>query len=142
MLRLCLAVVTIHLAGCAAPSPTLVPTCKHGNEASEKAVGYCRAVRVGNVLYISGVTGTAPMESAVPKVYEALKSILEANGLSFANVAKENVYTTDIDQFVKASEARKPFYGSNLPAATWVQVQRLFRPAQVLEVELIAYYPQ
>lgn len=132
------------LAGCAGTGSVTAstPLCRHGNEAAERAIGYCRAVRVGDVLYVSGVTAPGPMDHAVPRVYAALKSILEANGLGFANVAKENVYATDLDQFIQASAARKPFYGPNLPAATWVQVQRLFRPDFVLEVELIAHYPR
>jgi len=139
----CLAPLLL-VAGCAdiGHHPAQMPVCRHGNEVSEKAIGYCRAVRVGDVLYVSGVTAPAPMDAAVPRAYGALKSILEANGLGFENVVKETVYTTDMDAFLQANEARKSFYGPNLPAATWVQVQRLLRPASVLEVELIAHYPR
>ena len=133
--------VLLLLASCAAaPAPT--PVCTHRDEADEKSIGYCQAVRVGNDLHISGVTSSGPMEQAIPRVYDELKIILEANGLTFANVAKENVYSTDIDAFIKASAARRPYYGPNLPAATWVQVQRLFRPTYVVEVELVAHYPK
>src|SRR5262245_1158981 len=127
-------------SGCATAIPEVTPSCKHQNEAVERSIGFCQAVRVGDVLYISGVTGAAPMESAVPRVYEQLRRILEANGLTFADVVKETVYATDLDAFVKVSDARKPFYGSWVPAATWVQVQRLYLPSFVVEVELIAHY--
>jgi enamine deaminase RidA (YjgF/YER057c/UK114 family) len=123
--------------GCATPPAA---TCRHQDEAIEKSIGFCQAVRVGDVLYVSGVVGAAPMESAVPKVYERLRLVLQENGLTFADVVKENVYATDLDAFIKASPARKPFYGENLPAATWVQVQRLFQPSFVVEVELVAHY--
>ena len=53
-----------------------------------------------------------------------------------------NVYTTDLDAFEKSKDIRKRFYGDSLPAATWVQVQRLFLPSLVVEVELIAEYPK
>jgi hypothetical protein len=39
-------------------------------------------------------------------VYEELRVILAANGLGFENVAKENVYATDLDAFIKASGSR------------------------------------
>jgi enamine deaminase RidA (YjgF/YER057c/UK114 family) len=128
------------VTGCATTVPGVTPNCKYQNEAVERSIGFCQAVRVGDVLYVSGVTGVAPMESAVPRVYEQLRLILEANGLTFANVAKETVYATDLESFIKVSDARKPFYGSWLPAATWVQVQRLYLPSFVVEVELVAHY--
>ena len=128
--------------GCATTVPQVAPSCKFQNEAVERSIGFCQAVRVGDLLYVSGVTGAAPMESAVPRVYEQLRRILEANGLTFADVVKETVYATDLDAFIKVSDIRKPFYGSRLPAATWVQVQRLYLPAFVVEVELIAHYPR
>ncbi|MBC7883241.1 MAG: RidA family protein [Anaerolineae bacterium] len=117
------------------------PSCMFQNESVERSIGYCQAVRVGNLLYISGVPGRGPMKNAVPRVYGALKAILAANGLTFQNVVKENLYATDLDAMIKANNLRKPFYGTWIPAATWVQVQRLFRSEFVLEVELVAQYP-
>ena len=55
---------------------------------------------------------------------------------------KENVYTTDLDAFKASKELRKTYYADSLPAATWVQVQRLYLPSLVLEVELTAEYPR
>lgn len=135
-----LLVVAASVTGCATTVSQREPTCQHQNEAIESSIGFCQAVRVGDAVYISGVTGAAPMETAVPRVYEQLRRILEANGLTFADVVKETVYATDLDAFIRVSGARKTFYGSWLPAATWVQVQRLYLPSFVVEVELIAHY--
>ncbi len=137
-LALCLA---ISLAGCAAPGAKVAKSCYHRNEPVETDIGYCQAVRSGNTLYVSGVVGQGEMESATRSVYERLQKTLEANGLKFADVVKENVYTTDLDAFEKTKAIRKEFYGTAFPAATWVQVQRLFAPAFVLEIELTATYP-
>ena len=82
------------------------------------------------------------MPAAVRSVYDRLKQTLEANGLTFRDVVKENVYTTDLDAFKASKEIRKTFYADSLPAATWVQVQRLYLPSLVLEVELTAEYPK
>jgi 2-iminobutanoate/2-iminopropanoate deaminase len=73
-------------------------------------------------------------------VYDRLQKTLEANGLSFADVVKENVYTTDLDAFIQNKDLRKKYYGQAFPAATWVQVQRLYVPSLVVEVELTAVY--
>jgi 2-iminobutanoate/2-iminopropanoate deaminase len=83
------------------------------------------------------------MTAAIQAVYEHLRRTLEANGLTFADVVKENVYTTDLDAFIQNKALRQRFYANTpLPAATWIQVQRLYTPALVLEVELVAEYPK
>ena len=59
------------------------------------------------------------------------------------DVVKENVYATNLDAFIEHKALRKEFYaGTPLPAATWVQVQRLYVPSLVLEVEIVAEYPE
>jgi len=134
--------LTLSLAACSATPPRPQPACFHKSEAVEMEIGYCQAVRSGNRLYISGTVGQGDMPAAVQSTYERLKQTLEANGLTFHDVVKENVYTTDLDAFKASKEIRKAFYADTLPAATWVQVQRLYLPSFVLEVELTAEYPQ
>jgi enamine deaminase RidA (YjgF/YER057c/UK114 family) len=57
-------------------------------------------------------------------------------------VVKETLYTTDIEA-VKANNAvRKAFYKGDFPAATWVQISRLFRPTALVEVEVVAHLPR
>lgn len=140
VLLMCLPVALT--AACASTELRPAATCRHQDEGIERSIGFCQAVRVGDTLYVSGVAGAAPMETAVPRVYEGLRRVLHANGLTFADVVKETVYATDLDAFINARDARKSFYGSRLPAATWVQVQRLYSPSFVLEVEVIAHYPR
>jgi len=132
----------LTLAGCSATPPSRPQrSCFHRSETVEAGIGYCQAVRSGKRLYISGTVGQGEMPAAVQSVYERLRQTLEANGLTFREVVKENVYTTDLDAFEGSKDIRKAFYGEALPAATWVQVQRLFLPSLVVEVELIAEYP-
>jgi len=134
------ALVALVASGCAAVGPSIQKQCFHANESSEKDIGYCQAVRVGNTLYIAGTAGEADMASAIRSVYDRLQKTLEANGLTFANVVKENVYATDLDAFIQNKDLRKEFYGQAFPVATWVQVQRLYVPSLVVEVELTAVY--
>jgi len=134
--------LSLSLTACSSTPPRPQPACFHKSEAVEVDIGYCQAVRSGNALYISGTVGQGDMPAAVQSTYERLKQTLEANGLTFRNVVKENVYTTDLDAFEASKEIRKAFYAGALPAATWVQVQRLYLPSFVLEVELIAEYPR
>jgi 2-iminobutanoate/2-iminopropanoate deaminase len=132
--------ITVLATGCASGGPPIEKQCFHLNEAAEKDIGYCQAIRVGNNLYISGTAGQGDMGLAIRSVYDRLQKTLEANGLSFADVVKENVYATDLDAFIQNKELRKNFYGQEFPVATWVQVQRLYGPSLVVEVELTAVY--
>jgi 2-iminobutanoate/2-iminopropanoate deaminase len=115
--------------------------CYNLDPAFEKEMGYCQAVRVGNTLYISGTAASGDMPVAIAKVYADLKTTLAAHGLTFANVVKENVYATDLDAFIKHHHIRKAMYSGTYPVATWLQVPRLFTPALVVEVELVATFP-
>lgn len=138
------ALCALVLLGCAsAPPQAPTRTCFHDDQSFEVEVGYCQAVRTGRTLYISGHAGKGDMPTAIQAVYEHLQKTLKANGLTFANVVKENVYSTDLDAFIRNKSLRQQYYANTpLPAATWVQVQRLYTPALVLEVELVAEYPQ
>jgi 2-iminobutanoate/2-iminopropanoate deaminase len=132
--------IALVASGCAAVASPIQKRCFHVNEASEEDIGYCQAIRVGNTLYIAGTAGQGEMGSAILSVYDRLQKTLEANGLTFANVVKENVYTTNLDAFILNKELRRKYYGQTFPAATWVQVQRLYVPSLVVEVELTAVY--
>ncbi|UGQ48597.1 RidA family protein [Massilia endophytica] len=115
--------------------------CYNMDPAFEHQMGYCQAVRTGNTLYISGTAASGDMPAAIAKVYADLKTTLAAHGLTFADVVKENVYATDLDAFIKHHEIRKAMYTKGYPAATWLQVTRLFTPKLVVEVELVAVFP-
>jgi len=130
------------LTGCAVAPTGTSKSCYHLNAAVETDIGYCQAVRVGDTLHISGSVGRGDMAAEMHGAYDELKKTLADNGLGFSNVVKENVYATDLDAFIHNKEIRKEYYGSEFPAATWVQVQRLYLPAFVVEVELVAQFPK
>lgn len=143
MRTLCLfAMLTLALSACAVAPPGPEHACYHRHEAEEKDIGYCAALRSGDTLYLSGTTSAGPMPDAIKAIYSRLQKTLTEQGLSFADVIKETVFTTDLDAFIRGEGLRKPFYGDSTPAATWVQVQRLYDPSDVLEVELEARYPK
>jgi len=126
------------VSSCATTRAPVAKQCFHLDAAIETQIGYCQAVRIGHTLHISGSVGKGEMSTAMRSAYGELRSTLQANGLGFGDVVKENVYTTDLDAFIKNKDVRKEYYGKDFPAATWVQVQRLYSPAFVVEVELTA----
>jgi 2-iminobutanoate/2-iminopropanoate deaminase len=108
----------------------------------DTSAGYVQVVKVDNVLYISGAVAREVTPEGITSVYKALDKSLKSFGATFQNVVKENLYTTDMEAMKKYNEARKVFYKGDFPAATWVQVARLFMHDARLEVELIAHLPK
>ncbi|OFV11192.1 translation initiation inhibitor, yjgF family protein [Sphingobacterium sp. HMSC13C05] len=108
----------------------------------DTTAGYCQVLKVDNVLYISGAVTTDLSPKGIQAVYNDLKASLASFGATFQHVVKENLYTTDIEAMKKYNDVRKKFYNHDFPAATWIQVQRLYMSDAKLEVELIAHLPK
>lgn len=106
----------------------------------EQDIGYSQAVRVGDTLYISGSAAGGAMPDAIRAAYDILSRTLRAHGLTFENVVKETVFTTDIEALKQHRALRKAYYGSRFPAASWVQIQRLYGGDHVIEVEAVAVF--
>jgi 2-iminobutanoate/2-iminopropanoate deaminase len=104
---------------------------------------YSQAVRLGEVIYLSGQLGvrrdgTLP-EAFAAQVRQALDNVaavLEAAGSSLALVAKVNIYVTDFSRLAEMN-AIYPEYFSHRPAKTTVEIARLDKGAQI-EVEVVA----
>ena len=108
----------------------------------DTSAGYVQVVKIDNVLYISGAVAREVDENGIRSVYRALEQSLKSFGATFQNVVKENLYTSDIEAMKKNNHVRKAFYKGDFPAATWVQITRLFMSDAKLEVELIAHLPR
>lgn len=109
----------------------------------EKPTGFAGATRVGNLVFLAGVTGSGDnFSSAITDAYRQAEKHLQHWQLNFTNVAKETIYTTDIEQLKKHLKVRNRFYSDDkYPAATWVQIDRLYSPEMKIEVDLIAVIP-
>jgi 2-iminobutanoate/2-iminopropanoate deaminase len=113
-----------------------------GSGTQDTTAGYAQAIKVDNVIYISGTVARDVTPEGIKRVYESLEKTLNSYGATFQNVVKENLYTTDIEAMKRYNAARKTFYKNDFPAATWIQVPRLFMADARLEVELIAHLPK
>jgi enamine deaminase RidA (YjgF/YER057c/UK114 family) len=121
----------------------------HRREALEKHLGFAQAVRAGDTVYLSGVCSIDQdgqvrdpydMPAQIRNVYSELRQIVAQQGLSFADVVKETIYTTELDKLAEHAAGRLEYFDAvALPAASWVEVRRLFSPALLLEVEFTLY---
>ena len=111
------------------------------NKIGEDQIGYSQAVKVGNTIYVSGSVGWGKMDDALKLAYDEIDKTLKNYNASFANVVKENLYSTALDSVIKYKDIRRKYYGDDFPAATWIEVKRLYDPGLVVEVEVIAVLP-
>lgn len=110
----------------------------------EKGIGYSQSVRLGSRVVVSGTVGDeahSDLAGQMQDAYEALKTTLAHDGATLRDVIKETIFTTDMDALIAAQELRKGFYQGHLPASTWVQVQRLYGPGHLIEIEVEARVP-
>lgn len=105
----------------------------------EKEIGYVEVAQVGSSYYISGVACSGEnYQAAVSSCYKEIGAILTRLHLTPQHIVKETVYARDIEKFKEQIEQRKQFYGNdNYPAATWVQIDRLYLEDHLVEIELI-----
>jgi len=103
----------------------------------EPVAGYARAVRAGNVIYVSGTTATNASGAVIgqgdphAQTVQALRNIegaLRALGGSLQDVVRTRMYVTDISQWEAIGRAHGDVFRSILPAATMVEVSRLIDP--------------
>lgn len=111
---------------------------RHYINSWEQDTGYAGVTQVGDTLHVAGLACAGEnMQAAVATCYRRLGDILKRFGATPDRIVRENIYTTDIEALKKCIPDRKNFFNNtNYPAATWVQVVRLFNPEHLLEVEV------
>ena len=112
-----------------------------------KAIGpYSPALKVGNMLFLSGSIPLDPVSGQlVPggiveqttQVMENIKSLLDAAGASFSNIARTTVFMTDLGEFAQMNEIYAKYFTAPYPARSTVQVVKLPKDVRV-EIDVIA----
>lgn len=115
----------------------------------EDTIGYSRAVKIGNLIEVSG---TAPVKNGAPfygTAYEQavccleiIKEALEKAGASLEDVVRTRMYVTDISQWEEIGRAHGEFFQKIKPATTMVEVSGLIDEKLLVEIEATAVLKQ
>ena len=110
----------------------------------ESQVGYCRALRAGDQIFVTGCAPVAidggvhapgdPYAQTV-RCIEIIREALEGLGAGLANVTRTRMFVTDIDCWREVGRAHGEFFGTHPPTTTMVEVRRLIEPEMMIEIE-------
>lgn len=110
----------------------------------EPVMGYCRAVRAGRIVAVSGsaaidadgkLVGKGDMYEQSRQCIRVISKALETAGCTLKDVVRTRTYVTDIDQWEAVARAHSDVFGAAPPATTLVEVTRLIDPDMLVEIE-------
>ncbi len=113
----------------------------------ESLVGYCRAIKAGNHVYVSGTAPVAEDGSVfapgdayaqAKRCFQIVEKALQNLGTNTKYVIRTRMYVTDISLWAEFGKAHQEFFAENPPASTMVEVKSLIDSAMLIEVEVDA----
>lgn len=113
----------------------------------ESKVGYSRAVKIGNIIAVSGTTAIVDGEVKGENDYyiqtkiilEKIRTALNEAGAGMEDVIRTRIYVKDISNWEAVGKAHSEFFGKIRPASTMVEISALVDEKMLVEIEADAY---
>ncbi len=113
----------------------------------EETFGYCRAVKTGNLLEISGTVALIDGEKVTADdfyaqtytIIERIALVLEEAGSSINDVVRTRIFTTDISKNLDIAKAHAHFFGQVKPTTGIYEISALIAPQYKVEIEFTAW---
>ncbi len=111
----------------------------------EPKIGYCRAIRAGAHIYVTGTTavqdggggilGEGDGYAQAKRCFEVIEQALRELGSSLSDVVRTRMFVTDISRWQEYGRAHAETFAAHPPATTMVEVKALIDPAMLIEIE-------
>ena len=113
----------------------------------EDTFGYCRAVKTGNLLEISGTVALIDTEHVLSddfyaqtfNIIERISQVLIEAGSSLKDVVRTRIFTTDISKNLEIAKAHAHFFGEIKPTTGIYEISALIAPQYKVEIEFTAW---
>lgn len=113
----------------------------------EDIVGYSRAVRVGNIIEVTGTVAVDENNQLVGKddayaqtkfIIEKIERVLKSAGSSLKDIVRTRMFVTDISRWEEYGKAHGEFFGQIKPCTSMIEVKGLIAPEYLIEIEATA----
>lgn len=113
----------------------------------ENIVGYSRAVRVGNIIEVTGTVAVDENNQLVGKedayaqtkfIIEKIERVLHSAGSSLKDIVRTRMFVTDISRWEEYGKAHGEFFSVIKPCTTMIEVKGLIAPEYLIEIEATA----
>ena len=116
----------------------------------EDKMGYCRAVRIGNIIEVSGTVAIVDGEKVKANdayaqtinILERVQVVLEDLKVSMEDVIRTRIFTTDITTFEDIAKAHAQFFKDIKPTTGFYEISKLVAPEYLVEIEFTAIAPE
>lgn len=110
----------------------------------EKEIGFSRAVRIGNIIAVTGTAASNPDGSVASpgdvygqakRCLEIIKDVIEKAGGRMEDVIRTRILLKDMNTWKDAAKAHGEVFGDIQPACTFVEISRFINPDWLIEIE-------